>query len=333
MAVQNFGARLRQLRKQAGMTQRELADRVNVDFSYLSKIESGAVPPPSAKVILQLARALKADRDELTILAGKIPADVAQILQNRETLARLRSDRARQMAKSSQQRGATVSIMKRLMSYNKGLSKIAVPIVLVLAIATSLWFAAPTSAFSVSVTDPSPTNLGSSTSFTATITIEDGEHLPIQNIKMEIYNVADTSKKATADNLPKTDGSSKLYSSATTGGGPISATVSGTHWEEGTYTGYADWKGTAYNWGSVGGYGYQAGGAAATLVYSVTWTSPSGWPTGAYLVKFTITAAGPTTFIETKSFSLSMAADGGGGAPLRSALMKAPLVLLMGSPS
>ncbi len=136
MKAQNFGASLRQLRIQAGLNQRELADRINVDFSYLSKIESGVAPPPSEKVISQLAEALNTDKDELTILAGRIPPDIAQILQNRETLQRLRSAQTRQMAGASKKGGGTVATMKSL-------SKIAIPIVLVLAVAAALWFAVP----------------------------------------------------------------------------------------------------------------------------------------------------------------------------------------------
>jgi len=145
MEAQEFGARLRQLRNQAGMTQRELAERVNIDFSYLSKIESGVVPPPSEKVISQLAEALNADKDELIISAGKVPSDIVQILKNQETLQRLRSARAKQMARSSKKRRGTVDIMKQLVSYksHKSLSKIAIPIVLVIVVATSLWFAGP----------------------------------------------------------------------------------------------------------------------------------------------------------------------------------------------
>ena len=136
MEKKEFGSRLKELRKQAGLSQRALADRVNVDFSYLSKIESGVVPPPSEKVISQLAETLNADKDELTILAGKIPSDIAQILLNRETLQRLRSAQTQQMARASKKRGGTLATMKSL-------SKIAVPIVLVLAVAAALWFAVP----------------------------------------------------------------------------------------------------------------------------------------------------------------------------------------------
>jgi len=142
MEAQEFGVRLRQLRKQAGLTQRELAERVNIDFTYLSKIESGAMPPPSEKVISQLAEALNTDKDELIILAGRIPSDIAEILQNREALQRLRSARAKQMARSWGKRGETLHTQTQLLGY-KSLSKVAIAIVLVLAVAASLWFASP----------------------------------------------------------------------------------------------------------------------------------------------------------------------------------------------
>jgi transcriptional regulator with XRE-family HTH domain len=91
----SFGSRLRELRKKASLTQRQLASSVEAafkarghkggfDVTYLSKIENGMVPPPSAAAILQLAKELKADADELLALAGKAPADVAETLQESE---------------------------------------------------------------------------------------------------------------------------------------------------------------------------------------------------------------------------------------------------------
>ena len=91
----NFGRKLRELRKAAGLTQRQLAHQVGVNFSYLSKIESGTMPPPSEQVIIRLAEVLNADRDELLVLAGKIPADIAMILKNRQAIEILRSGRTR----------------------------------------------------------------------------------------------------------------------------------------------------------------------------------------------------------------------------------------------
>ena len=85
MENQEFGRKLRELRVKAHLTQRQLADKVQVDFTYLSKIENGAVPPPREKVMLRLAEVLNTDVDELIALAGRIPADITQILKNRET--------------------------------------------------------------------------------------------------------------------------------------------------------------------------------------------------------------------------------------------------------
>ena len=91
METRKFGARLKELREQAGLSQRELADKVGVNFTYLSKIESGVMPPPSERVILRLAEVFGADRDELMTLAGKIPSDIAQMLKRRENWQFLRS--------------------------------------------------------------------------------------------------------------------------------------------------------------------------------------------------------------------------------------------------
>ena len=74
MVTSEFGKRLRELRKRASLTQRELADKVGINFTYLSKIESGAMPPPSKRILFRLADALNIDREELLILAGKIPS-------------------------------------------------------------------------------------------------------------------------------------------------------------------------------------------------------------------------------------------------------------------
>lgn len=71
-----FGERLRQLRLLNTLNQRKLADMVGIDFTYLSKIETGNMPPPSQETIKKLASALKADTDELLLLADKVPDDV-----------------------------------------------------------------------------------------------------------------------------------------------------------------------------------------------------------------------------------------------------------------
>jgi transcriptional regulator with XRE-family HTH domain len=107
---QKFGTRLRELRKRAGPSLRELAANVNIDFTYLSKIENGVLPPPSEKVILHLAESLGADKDDLLTLAGRIPPDIAEILKNRDTIKRLRAERAKKEAKAMNQKVASLGI-------------------------------------------------------------------------------------------------------------------------------------------------------------------------------------------------------------------------------
>jgi len=74
-----FGQRLRELRKAKGMTQRELAQKTGISFAYVSKLETGVMPPPRQKIILALAKVLGAnneDTDELFGLAKKMPSDL-----------------------------------------------------------------------------------------------------------------------------------------------------------------------------------------------------------------------------------------------------------------
>jgi transcriptional regulator with XRE-family HTH domain len=71
-----FGERIRQLRKAKNLNQSELAEKVGINFTYLSKIENDKVASsefPSEETIKKLAKALGADADELLLMAKKIP--------------------------------------------------------------------------------------------------------------------------------------------------------------------------------------------------------------------------------------------------------------------
>lgn len=85
-----FGQRLRELRKAKGITQRELAGIVGVSFTYLSKIENSAMPPPRGKTIMALANALDADSDELFGLSKKLPSEFSEQI-NPEVIRLIRS--------------------------------------------------------------------------------------------------------------------------------------------------------------------------------------------------------------------------------------------------
>jgi len=74
-----FGERVRELRALRGLTQQTVADRMSVSVSYISKVENGKLhfgDYPSEKFIHKLADELKADEDELLLLADKVPVAI-----------------------------------------------------------------------------------------------------------------------------------------------------------------------------------------------------------------------------------------------------------------
>lgn len=90
-----FGERLQELRKAKGYTLRDLAARVGVGFTYLSKAENGKLAftdYPGEALILKLAAALDADADELLIMAQKIPPQIKKrVLERPEAFRQLAS--------------------------------------------------------------------------------------------------------------------------------------------------------------------------------------------------------------------------------------------------
>ena len=80
-----FGKKIRALRKASRLTQRQLAEKVGVDFTYISKIENDRLDhTPSIKTIRKLAEALDADELELMERANKIPAVLGPIAENED---------------------------------------------------------------------------------------------------------------------------------------------------------------------------------------------------------------------------------------------------------
>lgn len=65
-----FGKRVRQRRKRLGVGLRELARKVDMDYSNLSRIERGQRPPPDLNLVMKIAEELGIDRAELLSLAG-----------------------------------------------------------------------------------------------------------------------------------------------------------------------------------------------------------------------------------------------------------------------
>lgn len=82
----NFGEKIRELRKAKNLTLRELAVKVKVNFTYLSKIENQKLSFgefPSEDMIRKLAKVLAGDVDELLILAEKMPKEIKRRVMER----------------------------------------------------------------------------------------------------------------------------------------------------------------------------------------------------------------------------------------------------------
>jgi transcriptional regulator with XRE-family HTH domain len=79
----HLGTRVLKLRRQRKLSQHELAQRVGVHQSFISKIESGDQPNPNAVTLKELAKALGCTTDYLVGMyeneedAKRSPAAVA----------------------------------------------------------------------------------------------------------------------------------------------------------------------------------------------------------------------------------------------------------------
>jgi len=84
----SFGKYVRQrrmlLREQdSKYSVRGVARQINVEPSYLSKVERSETPPPSEAKIIRLAKVLNEDPDVLLALAGRVATDLQKVIQER----------------------------------------------------------------------------------------------------------------------------------------------------------------------------------------------------------------------------------------------------------
>ena len=65
---------------------RQVAARLGVQPSYLSKVERGEVGPPSEETTRRLAADLREDPDVVLALSGKVSADLREVILKRPRL-------------------------------------------------------------------------------------------------------------------------------------------------------------------------------------------------------------------------------------------------------
>ncbi len=83
MEHKTFGQALREIRRNKDVTQRELAAAVNVDFSYISKIENDRMPPPAADTIVKICEVLDVPPDNLLAMTGKMPTPIKEAISEK----------------------------------------------------------------------------------------------------------------------------------------------------------------------------------------------------------------------------------------------------------
>jgi transcriptional regulator with XRE-family HTH domain len=69
-----------------GYSLRQVAERVGIEPSYLSKVERGLGSPPAEETLLRIARELGLDGDVVLALAGKVSADLRDTIRRRPQL-------------------------------------------------------------------------------------------------------------------------------------------------------------------------------------------------------------------------------------------------------
>ncbi len=89
--MKHFGDYIRQRREKLRATSpefslRKVAARIEVEPSFLSKVERGEQAPPSEAKIKLLAEALGDDPDVLLALAGKVSSDLQRVILQRPQL-------------------------------------------------------------------------------------------------------------------------------------------------------------------------------------------------------------------------------------------------------
>jgi len=90
IVMNEFAARIRDLRRKRRVTLRHLARLVGLSPSYLSRVERSLMPPPGHRIVAKIARALQVETDELMAAAALVPEDItARLLRRPQLMGRL----------------------------------------------------------------------------------------------------------------------------------------------------------------------------------------------------------------------------------------------------
>jgi transcriptional regulator with XRE-family HTH domain len=87
MSLNALGDTIRSSREKRNIGLRQLARKIGISPTFISRIEHGKLPtPPSEAVLKLIAETLTLDFDRLMFQAGRIPNDVAEFILNDPTM-------------------------------------------------------------------------------------------------------------------------------------------------------------------------------------------------------------------------------------------------------
>ena len=78
---QKFGATVRREREKLEIGLREMAKKIGISPTYLSKVERDEFQPPAEDKVKAIAEILDLDVDELLALAGKVSSELTEIIR------------------------------------------------------------------------------------------------------------------------------------------------------------------------------------------------------------------------------------------------------------
>ncbi len=79
--AETFGVTVRRERERLDIGLREMAKKIGVSPTYLSKLERDQLPPPAEDKVKRIADIIGRDHDELLGLAGRVASDLKEIIR------------------------------------------------------------------------------------------------------------------------------------------------------------------------------------------------------------------------------------------------------------
>ena len=78
---EKFGAFIRREREAREIGLREMAKKIRVSPTYMSKVERDEFAPPTEDKVRAIAQIIECDPDELLAMAGRMSSDLADIIK------------------------------------------------------------------------------------------------------------------------------------------------------------------------------------------------------------------------------------------------------------